>query len=112
MTLRLFIALVILHFGLSLGAFLGLNAWAAGVQDAGTFAPAAGWVELPLHFVLLQPLAHWILAAVAIRWWTWTGLATVAALIGLNSTLAVTLVWALIGELRRRKTAEGARFRG
>jgi hypothetical protein len=112
MKLNIFIFCLILHFGLSLGAFLGLNGWAAGVQDAGTFAPAAAWAELPLHFILLQPLAHWVLAAVAIRWWTWPGLATVAVLFGLNSTLAVSVVWGLAGRLRGSKARGRPHLRG
>lgn len=112
MKLYIFIGALLLHFGLSLGAFLGLNGWTAAAQDSGTFAPAAGWLELPLHFILLQPLAHWILAAVAIRWWTWPGLATVAVLFASNSALAVTLIWWLVGTLPGRKARETDRFRG
>lgn len=111
MKLRIFILCLILHCGLSLGAFLGLNGWAAGVQDSGASAAAASWLELLLHFILLQPLAHWVLAAVAIRWWSWPGLATLSALLGLNSTVAVTLIWGLVGTLRGSKAGGTQRFR-
>lgn len=87
---------IALHFCLSLGLFLGLYGWAVGVQDAGAAAAPIGWVELPLRFVLLQPLAHWVLDAAAIAWWTWPGLGIIAVLFGLNSIVAVVAVRAVL----------------
>lgn len=80
------------HFGLSFGAWLGLNGAAVAAQDAGTTATALAWLRLPVNFVLLQPLAYWVLAAAEMQWWTWTGLAGASVLIALNSLLFVALV--------------------
>jgi len=86
-----------LHFGLSLGCFLGVNGWAVGSQDAGSATQAAAaWIEIPLHFILLQPLAHWLVAGLAIPWWTWSGLTGIAVLFALNSAAAVAIVGGIL----------------
>ena len=102
MKTRLLIVGFILHFGLSLGGFVGLYGWAAGAQDAGTVVPSLGWVEVALRFVLLQPLAHWVLDAVSVAWWTWSGLASIAVLFGINSALVGAIVAAFLRGFRGR----------
>ncbi|HUF71308.1 MAG TPA: hypothetical protein VMR74_00235 [Gammaproteobacteria bacterium] len=99
---RLLIVGFILHFGLSLGGFVGLYGWAVGAQDAGTVAPSLGWVEVALRFVLLQPLAHWVLEAAPVAWWTWSGLASIAVLFGLNSAIVGAVVAVFLRSFRRR----------
>jgi hypothetical protein len=97
MNLKRLTVATVLHFGLSLGFFLGINGWAVGIQDAGSAAPgAARWIEIPLHFILLQPLAHWVVTGLAIPWWTWPGLAGIAVLFALNSIIAVALVCGIL----------------
>jgi len=73
---RLLIASFAAHLVLSFGLFFWLYGSAAGMQDAGVPAPPGmGVLEIGLRFVLLQPLAHWVLMALPIAWWTWSGLA-------------------------------------
>lgn len=98
---RLLVFAFLLHVGVSLGAFIGLNAWAVGIQDAGTPPTALVWAEFPVNFVLLQPIAYWVVDGLAIAWWTWPGLATLAALVGLNSAIVVIAVAACGAALRR-----------
>ena len=98
-----------LHFGLSLGGFLGLYGWAAGVQDGPASAPSLGWLELVLRFVVLQPLAHWVLDAIPVQWWTWPGLTRLSLLFLLNSLVVVALIRTLIGALRRPAPGTDAR---
>lgn len=96
MKYRYFILGWALHFGLSLAGFLGLNAAALGAADAaaGAGAPGRGLaaLETVVHFVLLQPLAHWVLEAFAVAWWSWPGLVALAALLALNSFLPTAFV--------------------
>lgn len=100
---RLLVLGWLVHFGLSLGGFLGLYGFAAGVQDAGTAVPGLGWLEVVLRFVLLQPLAHWALEAVSVAWWTWPGLGAVATVFALNSLAVVAAIGACLVALRRRR---------
>jgi hypothetical protein len=97
------ILIAIPHFALSLGAFVGLKGWAVGVQDAGTAVDGAPWLEGLVDWVLLQPLAHWVVEGVAIAWWTWPGLATTAVLFGLNSVVVAALASAALETLRMVK---------
>jgi hypothetical protein len=92
-----------IHFALGLGGFLALSGWALGSADGGIEVPAAvaGWVERIVHFGLLQPLAHWVLSAGIVAWWTWPGLIALIALIAVNSVAAVALA-ALVVLGRRR----------
>jgi hypothetical protein len=92
----------LLHFGLSLGGFVGLYGWAAGVQDGGAAAAPSGWLEAALRYVLLQPLAHWVLEAVAIAWWTWAGLGGVALVFAINSAVVVGAAAVLARTFRSR----------
>ncbi len=88
--------LAVVHFAISSGGFLLVNGGALAAQDAGVTAPVLAWLDIPLRYFLLQPLAHWVLAAFAVPWWTWPGLALTAALFALNSVLFVTAaVWLL-----------------
>jgi len=80
--------LYLFHFGLSLTGFLGLQSWALSAQDGGITARGSAWLEIPVHFGLLQPVAHWVLRWAGVAWWTWSGLATLVVLIGLNSLVA------------------------
>jgi len=83
-----------IHFALGLGGFLALSGWALGSADGGIAVPVAvaGWVERIVHFGLLQPIAHWVLAAGVIAWWTWPGLLALIVLSAVNSGAAVALI--------------------
>lgn len=88
--------LVGLHFGLSLGGFLGLDAWSLGMLDSGSAHPPVAFalVRGAVDFVLLQPVAYWAISAIALGWWTWPGLAATAGVILANSLAQVaTLMW-------------------
>jgi hypothetical protein len=94
----------LVHFALGLGGFLVLSGWTLGSADAGVPGPTAGagWFATVVHYGLLQPAAHWVLAAGVIAWWTWGGLLALIALLAVNSMLVVALlafVW------RRFRTA-------
>jgi hypothetical protein len=93
-----------IHYALGLGGFLAISGWALGSADGGIAEPSAvaGWVERIVHFGLLQPIAHWVLSAGVVAWWTWSGLIALAALIAVNSGVAVALI-VLLG--RRRFSA-------
>jgi len=94
------IAIFVAHAALSLGGFLSLNAWAIATQDAGV--TATGWyrLEILVHYVLLQPLAHWVLQSVTIVWWTWPGLLVLTALLLLNSVIFAVLLATLLRRAR------------
>ena len=83
-----------IHFALGLGGFLAISGWALGSADGGVSVPLAApfWVERIVHFGLLQPVAHWVLSAGVVAWWTWSGLIALVALIAVNSGVAVALV--------------------
>lgn len=83
-----------IHFALGLGGFLTISGWALGSADGGITAPlaVAGWVERIVQFGLLQPIAHWVLSAGIVAWWTWSGLIALVALIAVNSGVAVALI--------------------
>jgi len=104
---RYLISGILGHFLLSLGGFLGLNAWLVAAQDGGVDASGAAWVAPLVDFALLQPLAHWVLAVVPIAWWTWPGLLALTALVALNSALVAGLVLGLasVASRRAKKTA-------
>lgn len=95
MTKKYLSGFLIGHFWLSLGAFLGLNGWLLAAQDGGTEAAGAVWIAWLVNFVLLQPLAHWILAAFPFAWWTWPGLLMLAGLLACNSSLLAAVLWLL-----------------
>jgi len=99
---RLIILLFSLHAGLSLGGFLLLNSLALAAQDTGSAVGWIAWLEIPLHFVLLQPFAHWVLATATIAWWTWPGLALLTALLAVNSAIFAALAAAVLRRLRIR----------
>jgi hypothetical protein len=95
MKYRLLIVCFAVHLALSLALFFALYGSAAGIQDAGVPAPPGmGMLEIALRFVLLQPLAHWMLEALPIAWWTWPGLAALSALLGLNSAIVAIAIQA------------------
>jgi len=102
---RLLIALYLLHFGLSLTGFLGLQSWVLSAQDAGIAACGSAWLEIPVHFGLLQPVAHWVLRWASLAWWTWSGLATLTVLIGLNSLVAFGVLWGFLRVIRVWRSA-------
>lgn len=91
----LFLALVV-HAAVALGGFVGLEAWAVGALDSGNTDPGLllGTARLLVHYVLLQPLAHWVLGTVA--WWTWSGMIGAGAVVAVNSLIqvgGVALLW-------------------
>jgi len=95
----------LLHFALGLGGFLALSAWSLGSADAAIAtdattetaaesvaeSAATGWVEGIVHYGLLQPVAHWVLSAGLIAWWTWPGLLALIVLIAANSAVVAAL---------------------
>ena len=95
----------LVHFALGLGGFLALSGWALGSADAAVAGSTAvaGWLDGVVSYGLLQPAAHWVLAADVIAWWTWGGLIALIALLAVNSALVVALL-ALVG--RRLGAAE------
>ena len=93
------------HFVLSVASFLVLEALGLALQDAGSASWALAWLEVPVRFGLLQPLAHWVLRHLAIAWWTWPGLLATILLFSLNSLVAVAL---LAGIVRARRYASGS----
>jgi hypothetical protein len=93
---KVFIAAFILHFGFSLAGFYTLNALAVGSQDGAADAGGLSWLGVPVHYVLLQPIAFWLLLALQIRWWTWPGLALTAVLLLANSLLACGIIALLV----------------
>jgi hypothetical protein len=93
----------LIHFGLSLAAFLGLNTAAVAAADAGA---DAGWlpvIELPVRYLLLQPVAHWVLANLAIAWWTWPGLVALGLVAAANSAVVCGIGLAILAVIHRRR---------
>jgi hypothetical protein len=97
---------MLLHAAVSLMAFLALNGAALAAADAGRVAPLMGVLAPVVHYVLLQPIAHWLLAVTAIAWWTWPGLVALVAVVLLNSTLATLALHLALGRLRRSGDSE------
>ena len=97
------IAIFVAHAVLSLGGFLSLNGWAIAAQDAGTGSTGLYWLETLLHYVLLQPLAHWVLRAVTLVWWTWPGFLLLTALLVLNSVMFAVLFATVLRRARSRR---------
>ena len=97
------------HWLLSLSAYGVIYALGLALQDAGFASRALAWVEVPLRYVLLQPLAHWVLDTAASASWTWSGLARTAMLVALNSAFASVLLAGLLAALRLwRRRGRGA----
>lgn len=96
-----------LHAGLSLAGYVGLNAWAMGFLDGGGAEPGAAFaaVRIVVGFVLLQPLAYWILVVDRLVWWTWPGLGLAAIVVLANSFLQIGLAVSLWRALRPRARA-------
>jgi hypothetical protein len=94
--IRILIALAVIHAVVGFVGFLLVNAWALAIADAGgsgvpTLARGVGWV---VDYVLLQPLAHWVIDSTSPAWWTWPGLALLVTVIGLNSAaVAGAIQW-------------------
>jgi hypothetical protein len=93
------------HLGLSAGGHLGVDAAALAAADAGREAGLLGWLDAVVHGILLQPIAHWVLAAAEVAWWTWPGLVMVAGLLAVNSAVATAVIAAVVHGLRRRSRA-------
>lgn len=86
-----------IHAAAGLVGFLVANGWGLAIVDTGPASPGPvarglGWV---VHYVLLQPLAYWIIEARPFVWWTWTGLVVLAAVIACNTLALVALVYGL-----------------
>lgn len=88
------------HWLLSLSAYLVLYGLGLALQEAGSASALLAWLELPLRFVLLQPLAHWLLDTAAAASWTWAGLAETALLVALNSAVVSLLLAGIVAALR------------
>jgi hypothetical protein len=109
----------LIHFALGLGGFLAISGWALGSADAeisGSLTVSAGpsavsgWFERIVHFGLLQPIAHWVLSAGVVRWWTWAGLIALIAVIAVNSGVVVALVG--LGTRGYRSSGSAVRTKG
>jgi hypothetical protein len=94
---RLLIGFYIVHASLSFGGFLLFASWVVGFQDGGGADPglAPSAFGVLVHYVLLQPVAHWVLALAGFRWWTWAGLGAVLAVVLINSLIVAIAVGAL-----------------
>ncbi len=88
------------HWLLGLSAYLVLYGLGLALQESGSAPGFPGWLELPLRFVLLQPLAHWLLDTAAAASWTWAGLAETALLVALNSAAVSLLLAGIVAALR------------
>lgn len=97
MKYRYLLLIFLVHWGLGLAGFMGISAWAIALQDAeplvetGSYAASLRWFELLLRYGLLQPLAHWVLRALQIDWWVWSGLIQLAVVLAANSLIVVGL---------------------
>ncbi len=109
MNKQFIIALAIVHWVLTAVGFMLVYGGAIAAQDAGTAAAALAWLEWPLRFGLLQPLAHWVLAGFPIAWWTWPGLVVLMALFALNSVITAGIIASLVTAWRawRRQGTAG-----
>lgn len=100
---------MLVHGGAGLVGFLVSNGWGLALVDSGSAetgpaATALGWL---VNYVLLQPLAYWIIEAGSFAWWTWAGLGGLLAVIAFNTLALATAVWALRRRLRRRLPMAG-----
>jgi len=98
LNIRAFTIFIIAYTGVGSGAYLGLMAWAAAAGDAG--AVAGVWlvaVGVLVRYVLLQPMAYWVIDATGLAWWTWSGLAALVLVCAANSVLIAALLWRLLG---------------
>lgn len=71
------------------------------------YGPAPWWfapLEKFVMFVLLQPLAYWVLATGAIRYWTWFGLTLSIIVFIANSVLAISIVRVAVRLASQRST--------
>ena len=105
----------LIHFSLSVALFLALSTWTLGTED-GAMAPgksasadaslpasaplAMRWTAVLVHYLLLQPLAHWVLRAGVIVWWTWPGLLALLGLVAFNSAVVSGAVGIGLGKVR------------
>ncbi|MGD8339610.1 MAG: hypothetical protein PVH89_02440 [Gammaproteobacteria bacterium] len=106
---RYILVFLAMHFVLSAVCFFGLYGWGVAVQDADAPSATVAWLEFPLRYGLLQPLAHWLLDSGAIAWWTWPGMLTVLLLLGLNSLAAsgaLAAILAAVGYYRGQPPVE------
>ena len=88
--------------GIAAGACLLTLTLAQASADAGVPLAGPGAVlSAVVRYLLLQPLALWLLEALQIRWWTWPGaLLLVTICIG-NGLLWGAAVWAWYRARRR-----------
>jgi hypothetical protein len=92
------------HFVLSFGGFWLISIVGFAVAES-NFASSPSWLvplEKIVTFGLLQPVAYWVLAVGAIRYWTWLGLALSTLLIAVNSAVAITILQAVVRAARSR----------
>ena len=98
MRYKFFILFFCLHAGLGFCGLLLLEGSALAAADAGTGAAGIPLTLLALavRYVLLQPVAHWLLPLGGAGVGTWTGLAQIAAIVLINSLIVAglaTVVW-------------------
>ena len=92
------------HAAMSLAGFWSLSIVGLAAADS-DLAMVPWWLaplEHAVRFVLLQPLAHWVLALLEVRYWTWPGLALSTVLIGANSAVAIVVARTLTRLFSRR----------
>lgn len=99
------------HFALSLAGYLILSAAAVGVADSGAAAPAwLNFLGAALSFVLLQPLAYWVITASGRAWLSGSGEIAILALLCLANSAVVTTILAavlsFVGRLVSRRRSE------
>jgi len=89
---------------LGLSGFLVINGWGLATVDAGSPEVTGFWQGLAwvVNGVLLQPFAYWLLEVLALAWWTWGGLALLAAIILFNTSALAILAYWLAVQLRSR----------
>jgi hypothetical protein len=93
----------VLHWAASLGGFWLVLLLAAGAAERTAAEPV--WLaalDSFVRFVLMQPIAYWVLVAGEIRFWTPIGLAVTAVVFALNSALVVALAGAVLSRWRGR----------
>jgi hypothetical protein len=98
---------VALHWVASLGGFWLVLLLAAGAAERAAAEPA--WLtglDTFVRFVLMQPIAYWVLVAAKLRFWTPMGLAVAAFVFALNSALVVGLVGVALHRWRARSGAQ------
>lgn len=100
MKINYIVAFCVIHWLLSFVAYLVLYGLGLSLQDAGSASGVLAWLEWPLRYGLLQPVAHWAIDSAVAAAWTWSGLVVTAMLVAVNSIVVSAVLAAFVLALR------------